>query len=256
MASKNTKRYEVDLYEPVKTYFTELGYAVYGEVEDCDVVALKENELVMIELKLTANLTLFMQATKRQRITDQVFIAIPKPNYSLRSQKWRDLCYIVRRLEIGLILVSFQGDKGEAKVVIEPTSFDRKKSIQLSKKRRNRVMKEIEGRSGDFNVGGSSQTKVLSAYKENCIHIACCLKQYGSLSPKALREMGTGEKTSAILSKNYYGWFERVKRGVYVLSEQGKKALTTYADLASYYERAHSSARCQDDIQKEGELDL
>lgn len=236
MSSKLSKRYEVDLYEPVKAYFTEMAYAVYGEVKDCDVVALREDELVIIELKLTINITLLMQAAKRQRITDQVFIAIPKPNYSLRSQKWRDLCYLVRRLELGLILVSFQDDEADAKIVIEPNSFDRKKSMQLSKKRRNNVIKEIEGRSGDFNVGGSTRTKILSAYQENCIHIACCLIRFGPLSPKALRDKGTGEKTSAILSKNYYGWFERVEKGIYVVSDKGKMELKLYDELVNYYD--------------------
>lgn len=235
MAKKAVKRYEVDLYEPVKSYFTNLGYMVYGEVKDCDVAAIKEDELVVIELKLTINVTLLIQATKRQRITDQVFIAIPKPNYSLRSKKWRDLCYLVRRLELGLILVEFQGDEASAKVVIEPGLFDRKKSMQLSKKRRTSVMKEIAGRSGDFNVGGSRQTEILSAYKENCIYIACCLIQFGPLSPKALREIGTGEKTSSILSQNYYGWFERIQRGVYVISDQGKVELDAYAEFVAYY---------------------
>lgn len=235
MAKKAVKRYEVDLYEPVKLYFTNLGYMVYGEVKDCDVAAIKEDELVVIELKLTINVTLLIQATKRQRITDQVFIAIPKPNYSLRSKKWRDLCYLVRRLELGLILVEFQEDEASAKVVIEPGLFDRKKSMQLSKKRRTSVMKEIAGRSGDFNVGGSRQTEILSAYKENCIYIACCLIQFGPLSPKALREIGTGEKTSSILSRNYYGWFERIQRGVYVISDQGKMELDAYAEFVAYY---------------------
>ena len=236
VSSKMTKRYEVDLYDPVKTYFTEMAYTVYGEVKDCDVVALREEELVIIELKLTINITLLMQAAKRQRITDKVFIAIPKPNYSLRSQKWRDLSYLIRRLELGLILVSFQGDEGKAKIVIEPSSFNRKKSMQLSQKRRNQVIKEIEGRSGDYNVGGSTRTKILSAYQENCIHIACCLVRFGPLSPKALRDIGTGEKTSAILSKNYYGWFERVERGIYVLSDKGEIELKLYEELVNYYD--------------------
>ncbi len=237
MANKSKKRDEVDLYEPVKMYFTELGYAVYGEVKDCDVVVLKENELIIIELKLTLNLALLIQATKRQRITDQVFIAIPKPTAHLRSQKWRDLFYLVRRLELGLIFVTFEEEKSFAEIIISPGFFDRKKSMQLSKKRKSNLMKEIEGRSGDFNMGGSYQTEIISAYKESCIHIASCLKRHGQLSPKALKEMGTGDKTSAILSKNYYGWFERVERGIYVITEQGLAAKELYPKLFAYYEK-------------------
>lgn len=237
MADKMVKRYEVDLYEPIKKYFTELGYAVYGEVKDCDVVALKEKELIVIELKLTINITLLIQATKRQRMTDQVFIAIPKPKERLRSGKWRDLFHLVRRLELGLIFVTFEEEIVRAKVVIQPGPFNRTKSMQLSKKRKSSLLKEIEGRSGDFNIGGSYQTELISAYKESSIHIACCLKKYGELSPKKLKEMGTGEKTATILSKNYYGWFDRVQRGVYVISEQGHSALDLYPTLVAYYEK-------------------
>ena len=53
MQDKETKRYEVDLYKPVKEYFTQQGYDVHGEVNECDVAAVKEQELVLIELKLS-----------------------------------------------------------------------------------------------------------------------------------------------------------------------------------------------------------
>jgi hypothetical protein len=96
-------------------------------------------------------------------------------------------------------------------------------------------MKEIEGRSADYNIGGSNRTKIMTAYKENCIQIACYLELFGPLSPKALREKGTGSKTSSILTKNYYGWFERVKRGVYVINEKGKKEVKEYPELIDYY---------------------
>lgn len=75
----------------------------------------------------------------------------------------------------------------------------------------------------------------MTAYKENVIHIACCLKKYGQLSPKKLREMGTGKKTLSILNKNFYGWFERVERGIYKLSDQGYKELADFPELVAYY---------------------
>ena len=93
----------------------------------------------------------------------------------------------------------------------------------------------MEGRSADYNVGGSNRTKIMTAYKENCIQIACYLEHFGSLSPKDLKEKGTGSKTSSILTKNYYGWFERVKRGVYVISEKGKEEVKEYQALSDYY---------------------
>ncbi|MCR2822198.1 DUF2161 domain-containing phosphodiesterase [Lederbergia panacisoli] len=228
---------EVDLYEPVHRYFKRLGYKVHGEVHHCDVAAVKDENLIIVELKLFLNIDLLIQATKRQRLTDMVYIAIPRPKFSLRTKKWKDICYLIRRLELGLIIVSFQKSGAYAEVKIDPSPFDRNKSMQVSRKKRENIVKEIEGRHGDYNVGGSNQTKIMTAYKENCIHIACCLACFGILSPRRLRELGTGDKTLSILHKNYYGWFERVKRGTYIISEKGKTELKLYPEIVEHYNR-------------------
>jgi hypothetical protein len=229
------KLQEVDLYKPIQTYFLREGYEVYGEVKDCDMAAVKGDELVVIELKLTLSVDLLIQATKRQRLTDIVYIAIPKPNYRLNSKRWTDKCHLIRRLELGLIVVSFSGKRAKADIIFHPTPFHRRKSMGQSRLKRERVMTEINGRSADFNVGGSNRTKIMTSYKENCIKIACYLENFGPLSPKALVQMGTGDKTSSILTKNFYGWFNRIKRGTYVISEKGKQEIKEYPDLINYY---------------------
>ncbi|WHY83886.1 DUF2161 family putative PD-(D/E)XK-type phosphodiesterase [Neobacillus novalis] len=229
------KLLEADLYKPIQTYFLREEYEVYGEVKDCDMAAVKGDELVIIELKLTLSVDLLIQAAKRQRLTDQVYIAIPKPKYRLNSRQWTDKCHLVRRLELGLIVVSFSGMRTKAEIIFPPTPFNRRKSIGQSKLKRAAIMKEINGRSADFNIGGSNRTKIMTAYKENSIQIACYLEKLGPLSPKALIQKGTGDKTSSILTKNYYGWFERIKRGTYVISEKGKQEVKEYPDLINYY---------------------
>ncbi|MFF2445634.1 DUF2161 domain-containing phosphodiesterase [Neobacillus sp. NPDC058068] len=229
------KLLEVDLYKPIQTYFLGEEYEVYGEVKDCDIAAVKGDELVIIELKLTLSVDLLIQAAKRQRLTDQVYIAIPKPKYRLNSRQWVDKCHLVRRLELGLIVVSYSGKYAKAEIIFHPTPFNRRKSIGQSKQKRAAIMKEINGRSADFNVGGSNRTKIMTAYKENSIQIACYLQKSGPLSPKSLIQMGTGEKTSTIITKNYYGWFERIKRGTYVISEKGIQEIKAYPDLMGYY---------------------
>lgn len=234
MNEKN-KRLEVDLYKPIQKYFLHEDYQVYGEVNDCDIAAVKDDELVIIELKLTLSVDLLIQAAKRQRLTDQVYIAIPRPKGRLNSKQWRDKCHLVKRLELGLILVSFQGNRANAEILFHPTPFNRRQSKGQNKRKRQVLMKEMEGRSANYNVGGCNRTKIMTAYKENCIQIACYLEHFGSLSPKALKEKGTGSKTSSILTKNYYGWFERVKRGIYVISEKGKEEVNEYQELSDYY---------------------
>ena len=230
-----SKILEKDLFKPIHDYFEKLGYNVNGEVKDCDITALKDNELIIIELKRSLNLQLLIQAVKRQRITENVYIAIPRPNYSTFSKKWRNLCLLVRRLELGLITVSFENNIKTVNIVIEPSFFDRKKSMQSTKKKRKNITNEIDGRHGNYNVGGSTRTKLLTAYKENSIHIACCLETFDKLSPKKLKELGTGNKTQSILNKNYYGWFEKIERGIYKLTEKGQIELKEYPHLKEYY---------------------
>lgn len=229
------KRYESDLYEPVEQYFMHLGYEVHAEVNDCDVVATKDDELIIIELKQTINMALLIQATKRQRLTHDVYIAIPKPTYSLRSRRFRDLSHLLRRLEIGLLFVSFKKDLGSIEVIHEPKVFSRARSMSQSSRRREQVWKEVNGRSQNNNVGGSHQVKIHTAYKENVIYIACCLAHFGPCSPKKLREIGTGNKTASILQKNYDGWFKRIKHGVYGLTDLGRKQYRENESISETY---------------------
>lgn len=235
LVSKENKRYEADLFEPIAQYFTRHGYVVHGEVKDCDMTAHKEDELIIIELKKSVTVDLLIQATKRQRITELVYIAIPKPTYRLSSQKWRNICYLMRRLELGIIIVTFQGDDAQVEIVFNPKPFDRVKSMKRSKKKRDHLLQELDGRHANYNVGGSTQTTIMTAYKENCIHIACCLAHFGALSPKSLRQLGTGQKTQSILSKNYYNWFKRIERGVYNINKKGLHELALNEKVSSYY---------------------
>lgn len=235
MENIKKKRYETDLYEPIRKFFSKNGYEVHGEVHHCDIAAVKENELVIIELKLSLTVDLLIQATNRQRLTDQVYIAIPKPKYRLTSKKWYDLCHLVKSLELGLILVTFLKSGAKMEIVIEPSPFDRKKIMQRNKKKRERLLDEIKGRTGNHNVGGSNKTKIMTAYKENSIQIAYLLDRNGPSSPKALRQFGTGDKTLSILTKNYYGWFEKIERGIYAISEKGKKEINEFPDIVNYF---------------------
>ncbi|WLR57172.1 DUF2161 family putative PD-(D/E)XK-type phosphodiesterase [Mesobacillus subterraneus] len=227
-----TKLYEADLYEPIRKHFIKQGYRVNGEVHDCDLTAVKDDSLIIVELKLNLNIDLLLQATRRQRLTDLVYIAIPKPK-RISRKRWNDIIQLVKRLELGLIIVSFSGNRRSVEFKVHPEPYKRMSSKNTRKKAA--LMKEIEGRSADYNIGGSSKTKIMTAYKENCIQIACYLEKLGQMSPRALVALGTGDKTPLILQKNYYNWYERVARGIYVISEQGKKELEDYPELVEYY---------------------
>lgn len=227
---------EEDLCRPVSEFLVKQGYTVRSEVNYCDVTALKENELVVVELKRNLSVNLLSQAVKRQKAADLVYIAVPKPKRMIGNSKWKDICHLIRRLELGLILVSFKGEQAFIEIPIEPMYFDRDKSKAMNKKKRENIIKEINGRHSDLNIGGSTGKKLVTAYRENALYIACCLNRFGPLSPKGLRELGTdNKKTISILVENHYGWFEKVQRGVYYINDEGKKALDQYKELSEYY---------------------
>lgn len=231
MRKEALKILESDLYEPIYKYLTDNGYDVHSEVKDCDITAIKGDELIIIELKRSFNATLLMQAVKRQRAADSVYVAIPKPKGGRFSTNWNEMCHLLKRLELGLMVVSFKGKKGELEILFHPDVFERKKNNRL----RRSIIKEASGRYGDFNVGGSTGKKIMTVYRENSIHIACCLERFGELSPSKLKKLGTCEKTQSILTKNFYGWFEKNGRGIYKLTKEGFEALLKYKDLSDHY---------------------
>jgi hypothetical protein len=227
---KNTIK-ETDLYRPVRDYLLAQGYTVRAEVHDCDVTATKDGELIVIELKTSFNLDLLLQATTRQRAADSVYVAIPRPASLARRTGWQGMKHVLRRLELGLILVNLDAAEPTLEIVFHPLPYERKK-IRAKKRA---ILHEISQRSGDFNEGGSNRRALMTAYREAAIRVACALEQLGPMSPRALRELGSGAKTLSILASNYYGWFERVERGVYALKASGAADLAKYPELAQRY---------------------
>jgi hypothetical protein len=219
---------ETDLYDPIREYLVAQGYTVRGEVNDCDIAATKNGDLVVIELKRSFSSALLIQATRRQRAADSVYVALPRPTWGRRAP---DIKHLLRRLELGLIFVSFRRGQPKVEVMFHPLPFQRKRR-QGAKRA---ILTEMAGRSGDYNEGGSTRRKLVTAYREQAIQIACCLEERGALSPRELRSLGTGPKTQSILYSDYYGWFERVEVGVYSLRERGRAELGEYAELAERY---------------------
>lgn len=118
-------------------------------------------------------------------------------------------------------------------VLCEPTVISGTvRSLPVARKsgiRRQRLLKEFDERSGDYNTGGSTGRQLMTAYREKAIRVAAALRSSGESSPAALaRQTGVGS-AAAILQKNYYSWFERISRGKYMLTVKGVEALTEHA---------------------------
>lgn len=216
---------ETDLYLPVSCLLEDMGYRVRSEVKGCDISAISEETLIIVELKISVNVRLLSQAVDRLSLTPLVYIAVPEP--TKRSSHWRGIVKLVKMLGLGLILVSFGQTGSRARIESDPQIY----RPAINNKKSRAVRGEALGRSGEHNIGGSSRTKILTSYRENAIFLACCLEKYGQLSPRELKVLGSGEKTQSILSKNHYGWFEKIARGSYRLSESGGKDIMEYPEI-------------------------
>lgn len=235
MAKAQAKTFaETDLHRPVADYLTAQGYIVRSEVHNCDIAAVKGDDLIIVELKRSLNIQLLAQAVERQKITDSVYVAVPRPS---NKRKWmgqtKGVQSLLRRLEVGLILVSLGSGRQRVEVISHPVPIERRKRKHVHRA----LLEEMEKRTADFNEGGSVRRKLVTAYRENAIYIACCLADLGPHTAKQLRALGTGEKTWSTLHRNVYSWFERVSKGVYTITSRGKAELEHYPELTEYYRK-------------------
>lgn len=228
------KLLERDLYGPVRDYLQSLGYEVKGEVRNCDVTALRDGELIVVELKRGFTLELIYQAVDRQRIADGVYVAVPLPQRGYLAPHIRDMESLCRRLELGLIFVGFSS-KGvpQLDVAVHPKEASRPRTNQ---KRRLAVLREHAQRSNNANSGGVARTKILTAYKEQALLAARILRDGGPLSVDGVKKAGGPPNAASILGRNVLGWFEREevpggKRYRYSVSAKGLEALEIYGGL-------------------------
>lgn len=221
---------ETDLYQPVLTYLEHEGYQVQAEVNHCDIVATKDDEMMIVELKTSLNLTLLLQAIDRQSISSCVYIAIPETR-NKRSKKWRNTLKLLKKLGLGLMLVNLASMLSPVKVALEPTD-----QTKPNARRKRQLHKELDGRSGNYNQAGTGGKKLMTAYRENSVYLVWCLAQMGASRIASLRLVGGGQHCDRILRDNHYGWFEKVSRGIYQITDEGRLCLRDYPELIIHCE--------------------
>lgn len=226
--SKNKKPRETELYQPVKAYLEGQGYEVKGEVGKADIVAVRgEEDPVIVELKTGFSLTLFHQAIDRQNLTDNVYIAVPRGTgrpflKSLANNK--KLC---RRLGLGLITVRMKDLFVE--VHLDPSPYQ----PRHSKPKKTRLLREFTRRVGDPNKGGSTKTRMMTAYRQDALRCLQLLAKQGPTKASIVADVTKVEKARLIMSDDHYGWFERTERGIYGLTPKGIEALDEFKDMVA-----------------------
>jgi hypothetical protein len=219
---------EAALYGPVKRFLERLGYEVKGEVRGCDLVARRGDEPpVIVELKLRFNLALVLQGVDRLALSERVYVAVTRPPRRSRGTMpdapgVRRLC---RRLGLGLILVG----RDTVAVVEEPVPYRPRPAHQ----RAARLIAEFDRRQGDMNIGGTRRTPIVTAYRQDALRCAGALAANGPMALAQLR-IATGVADAApMLQRNVYGWFTRLRRGTYTVSDRGREALGQFAEAVA-----------------------
>jgi hypothetical protein len=210
---------ESALYLPIKRFLEAQGFTVKGEIGGCDIVAVKDGLpplLVVTELKLTFTLDLVLQGVDRAACSDEVWLAVRASSEGRGRESDGRVKKLCRMLGFGLLLVS---STGRVDPLVEPAPW----KPRANAKRRAGLIREHGRRIGDPTLGGSStRAPRMTAYRQQALVCAEALAA-GPATPKDLR--ARVPDAAAILQSNYYGWFERVRRGVYRLTDAGRAAL-------------------------------
>ena len=215
---------ETDLYPPIKAYLTQQGYLVKGEINGCDVVAVRGDEPpVIVELKERFSLALVYQGIDRQRVSDTVYLAV---RAKAGRAAMRDALGLCRRLGLGLVTVR-TGEREQVTVLADPGPFQ----PRIVKRRRARLLREFERRVGDPEAGGSAARRpVMTAYRQDALRCAIVLSTAGPTKGASVATTTGVAGATTLMRRDVYRWFERVSPGVYALTPAGAAALEAHSD--------------------------
>ncbi|OZQ60551.1 hypothetical protein CA600_27855 [Paenibacillus sp. VTT E-133280] len=172
-------RHETELYAPLKVFFEKQGYSIKGEVRTCDLVGIREDleHPLIVEMKKSFNLALLLQGVERLKLSPTVYLAVERvrDKKGAVNQRWGELSGLCRRLGLGLITVVFYKTKAPlVEVLVEPNETP--PAQRSNKRRRERLLYEFRERSGDYNIGGSTRVKLVTAYREKALRVALSLQ--------------------------------------------------------------------------------
>lgn len=216
---------ETDLYEPIKRFLEGQGYTVKAEVQAADVVAVRgDEEPVIVELKLAFNLALLRQGVERLRLSDRVYLAVPRGAGRVWARRLKGDVALCRRIGLGLLTVRLRDNLVEAHC--DPVPYAPRKSAV----RRGRLLREFARRVGDPNTGGATRVGLVTAYRQDALLCARHLSAGPCKGALVARTTGVARATR-LMADDHYGWFERVETGIYTLSPKGRAAIGDHDDI-------------------------
>ena len=211
---------ETELYLPVKHWLEARGFAVKAEVGAADVVARRPGEdPVIVELKTSFSLTLLQQAVARQRVTDWVYVAVPRWRGKSGWRTFKGNVGLCKRLGVGVL--SVRPEDGHVQAHCDPVEFRPRKS----RPRKGALLKEFERRHGDPNTGGT-RGRITTAYKQEMQRCAAYLLANGASKGAVVAREAQVVQATRMMREDHLGWFRKVDVGIYDLAPEGRAAAT------------------------------
>ncbi len=212
---------EADLYPPIKAHLQRQGYEVKGEVGAADVVGRRGSDIVVVELKLGFSLALFHQGVERLAMTDDVYVAVPSGG---QAKALKANVKLARRAGLGVMTVRLRD--GLIEVLADPGPY----AARTSKKKKTRLLRAFDRLQGDPNAGGATRHGIVTGYRQDAVRCARFLAVHGPSKGAKVKEWAEVPKATQIMADDHYGWFTRVSRGIYDLTDVGRKGLVDYGD--------------------------
>ena len=217
---------EADLYAPVKKFLEAQGYRVKGEVGAVDVMALRDKEPpLLVELKLGFTLSLFHQGIDRLSVTDLVYVAVPEKEGRAAQKVLKENVRLARRVGLGVLTVRLRD--GHVTPQADPGGYVPRKQPKTAK----RLLKAFDRLKGDPNEGGATRHGIVTGYRQDALLCARFLAVHGPSTGAKVKDWAEVPAATKIMAADHYGWFARVRRGVYDLTPEGRKGIADWGDV-------------------------
>jgi len=217
---------ETELSPYIKAFLKRQNYRVKGEVGAADIVAVRGDEdPLIVELKTGFSLALFHQGIARLAVSDLVYIAVPHKTGKPFQRALKDNVQLARRVGLGVITVRLRD--GHVVVHADPEPYRPRKS----KQKKAKLLRAFERLQGDPNAGGATRHGIVTGYRQDALRCARFLAVHGPSSGKKVKDWAEVPDATRIMRNDHYGWFSKVSRGVYQLTDAGRKGLSDYGDV-------------------------
>lgn len=215
---------EADLYPALKAFLQGQGYEVKAEIGACDLMALRGAEPpIVVEMKLSFNLSLVLQGVARQALFADVYLAVPAPKKGWPA-RYKDIVALCRRLGLGLLVVT-PGPDWAVEAHLDPGPYQPRRNVA----RAGKLLREFQRRVGDPNQGGTTGVTRMTVYRQDALRCAVALAGGPCKGAEVARTTGVARATT-LMRDDHYGWFEKAAKGIYALTPKGHAALAENAD--------------------------